>query len=125
MTDVEAISDLLSRYCHAIDDRDFDALKGLLTEDIRFEIGPDDVVEGRTTLLASIQENLWPPGRHLTVNHSVRVDGDTAHADSDWVWLNPKLVPERIGRYSDDFRREGGQWRFAVRRIAFVEPSDV
>jgi len=116
MTDVEQILSVMSRYCRAVDDRDFDQFAELLADDVRFEIG--DVTESRAELPDYMQENLWPAGRHLYMNPVVTVDGDSAHADSDWIWLDPSFAIARIGRYSDDFRRVDGRWVLTVRRIS-------
>ncbi|HEX6679401.1 MAG TPA: nuclear transport factor 2 family protein [Gaiellaceae bacterium] len=39
LTDGEQILNVMSRYCRAVDDRDFDQLAELLAEDVRFEMG--------------------------------------------------------------------------------------
>ena len=118
MSQTQEIVNVMSRYCRAVDDRKFDAMAELLAEDVRFEMG--DITESRAELLEYIQANLWPAGRHIVVNPDVTVDGDTAHAESDWVWLDPNLVPTRSGRYSDDLRRIDGRWVFTVRRISIA-----
>jgi SnoaL-like protein len=118
MTEPQEILNVMSRYCRAVDDRKFDAMAELLAEDVRFEMG--DVTESRSELLEYIQANLWPAGRHIYANPDVSVDGDTAHVESDWIWLNPNLVPTRSGRYSDDLRRIDGRWVFTVRRISIA-----
>ncbi len=115
MTDADEIINLLSRYCRTLDDRSFDEMAELLADDVRFEMG--DVTESRQALFDYMQEHLWPPGRHLYMNPCVVVDGDTAHADSDWIWLDANNTIANAGRYSDDFKREAGRWVFAVRRI--------
>src|SRR3954463_14541978 len=122
LTDSEQILNVMSRYCRAVDDRDFDQFTELLADDVRFEMG--DVTESRAQLLDYMQENLWPPGRHLYMNPSVTVDGDSAHVDSDWVWLDPSFGVGGIGRYSDDFRRVDGRWIIAVRRISMAERAE-
>lgn len=118
MTDTQEILNVMSRYCRAVDDREFDLFAELLAEDVRFEMG--DVTESRAELLEYIQANLWPAGRHVYANPVITVDGDTAHVDSDWIWFNPDLVPTRSGRYSDDLRRIDGRWMFTVRRISIA-----
>ena len=118
MSEAQEILNVMSRYCRAIDDREFDLFAELLAEDVRFEMG--DVTESRAELLEYIQANLWPAGRHIYANPVISVDGDTAHVDSDWVWFSPDLVPTRSGRYSDDLRRVDGRWVFTVRRISIA-----
>jgi hypothetical protein len=122
MTDPQEILNVMSRYCRAVDDRQFDLFAELLAEDVRFEMG--DVTESRAELLEYIQANLWPAGRHVYANPVITVDGDTAHVDSDWIWFNPDLVPTRSGRYSDDLRRIDGRWVFTVRRISIAWDRD-
>ena len=87
MTEAQEILNVMSRYCRAVDDREFDRLLELLAEDVRFGMG--DVTESRAELLEYIQANLWPAGRHTDANPVVTVDGDAAHVDTDWVWLTP------------------------------------
>jgi hypothetical protein len=126
MTETQEILNVMSRYCRAVDDRQFGVLAELLAEDVHFEMG--DVTESRAELLEYIQANLWPAGRHIYASPDVSVDGDTAHVDSDWMWFDPNLVPTRAGRYSDDLRRVDGRWVFTVRRISIAfdrEPSGV
>ena len=118
MSEAQEILNVMSRYCRAIDDREFDLFAELLAEDVRFEMG--DVTESSAELLEYIQANLWPAGRHIYANPVITVDGDTAHVDSDWVWFSPDLVPTRSGRYSDDLRRVDGRWVFTVRRISIA-----
>jgi SnoaL-like domain len=96
--------------------RNYDELTEILADDVRFEMGTD-VTESRQELFDYMQENLWPPGRHLYVNPIVSVDGDSARAESDWLWLDANNVIGHAGRYSDQFRREHGRWVLSVRRI--------
>ena len=91
MTETQEILNVMSRYCRAVDDRQFGVLAELLAEDVRFEMG--DVTESRAELLEYIQANLWPAGRHIYANPDVSVDGDTAHVDSDWMRFDPTSCP--------------------------------
>src|SRR5215212_10664777 len=65
----QEILNVMSRYCRAVDDRDWDGLAQLLADDVRFEMG--DVTESRDELFAYMQANLWPAGRHLYMNPAV------------------------------------------------------
>jgi nitroreductase len=122
VTDVEEILNVMSRYCRAVDDRDWDGLAQLLADDVRFEMG--DVTESRDELFAYMKANLWPAGRHLYMNPAVTVDGDTAHVDSDWVWLDPTFAVGGTGRYSDDLKRINGRWVFSARRISMATKAE-
>ena len=59
MTETQEILNVMSRYCRAVDDRQFGVLAELLAEDVRFEMG--DVTESRAELLEYIQATCGPP----------------------------------------------------------------
>ena len=47
MTEAQEILNMMSRYCRAVDDREFDPFAELFAEDVRFEMG--DVTGSRTS----------------------------------------------------------------------------
>jgi hypothetical protein len=69
--------------------------------------------------------------RHVTTNLIVDVDeeGGTASARSSVTILQATgklpLQPIVVGRYEDEFRRAGGSWRFAARRVDFQLIGDM
>jgi ketosteroid isomerase-like protein len=115
-----AVRRLLARYCHLVDDRDFDAAAELFSEDARFRILDQDVV-GR----AAIREwfDTIPPSMFHQVTNVVVSNGSNSgsyHAVSDltaggqgeggWsIWM--------LGRYHDTFVGEGHQMRFTQRIV--------
>jgi hypothetical protein len=116
VTDVDEIIATMSGYCHSIDDRRFDDLAALMTDDVRFEMG-EDVTQTRDDFIKYVLANIWPAGRHVCYNPEIDVAGDRATAVSDWLFLDGKLSIVSAGRYADEFTRVNGRWRFAVRRI--------
>jgi ketosteroid isomerase-like protein len=62
-----------------------------------------------------------PPAIHVTVNHEIDVEGDTATATVVWYYLttDPDTVPTILqsGRYHDDLVREDGRWRIRRHEI--------
>jgi len=61
---------------------------------------------------------------HIIGTHWIKVDGDTANALSNFVFLrraNGQIAPATMGVYDDILRREGGVWRIARRRL--MEPG--
>ena len=129
MTDSQEILNVMSRYCRAVDDRQFDALAELLAEDVRFEMG--DVTESRAELLEYIQANLWPAGRQPTPDDPV--DYLEMPRGSFAVWLgttfhgagsNHTDIPRVQFRHADNLfhicvisfgQRDGDGLGFAVR----------
>jgi 3-phenylpropionate/cinnamic acid dioxygenase small subunit len=119
-----AISDLLDAYAHAVDHRDWDALRGLFTADAVLDYTSAGGPRGqRDEVLGWLRQTL-PAVRltqHLISNKRIAVDADRATAGSEM--LNPLLVdgPDRPqlvllgGRYDDRLRRGEGGWRIAER----------
>ncbi len=58
--------------------------------------------------------------KHFTVNIVSRVDGDSASSSSHLQLVTTGAKGAHIlftGRYEDELRREGGQWRFTRRKL--------
>jgi len=116
VTEVDEIIAIMSRYCHSIDDRRFDDLAALMTDDVRFEMG-EDVTDTRDSFIKYVLANIWPAGRHVCYNPEIEIAGDRATSVSDWLFLDGQLNIVSAGRYTDDFARVNDRWRLAVRRI--------
>ncbi|MGF7150199.1 ketosteroid isomerase-like protein [Sphingomonas zeicaulis] len=55
---------------------------------------------------------------HGILNHSCELDGDSAHAETYYIfWGENRQGPPQLsfGRYIDRFERRGGEWRIAHR----------
>jgi uncharacterized protein (TIGR02246 family) len=111
-----AIRRLLAEYCHLADDGDYAGLADQFTDDGVFVFG-DRVTTGRAaiqTWLAALPAERR--GKHLTTNSVVDIDGAVARVVSDFVFFvksGEAVVPELVGRYHDDLRRDNdGGWRF-------------
>ena len=120
--DDRAIRRVLAEYCHSCDDGDFDALLECFTTDAEF-VFAERVVAGRDALRAWFEKTQRADrrGKHLTTNTVVDVDGDTATARSDFVFLvrsDAGLVPLLTGRYRDALVRDGSRWRLGRREAA-------
>jgi len=131
----EAIRDLMSAYCFHLDNGEFDQFAGLFTEDAIFEAGPFGKLQGRRAIFDFINAQVPHPGegparKHCTFNHVIRVSGGEARADSYIVVLRETsggrgIIASLAGRYEDLLVKEGGGWRFKVRRIHFDISSDL
>lgn len=124
----EEIRDLIHRYSHAIDRRDWAALDAIFWPDGRTEYGLyDDRAGGFTPV---VQQVYAETGIHITQhflgNCILRVTGDSACGETYVQALHQ--VPDGTGgfydllmasRYLDTFEKRDGEWRILHRKVAF------
>ena len=128
MDDERAIQRLLARYCHLVDDGAFDELTELWADDAELALR-GETATGPAAIVATIAGLQTPERRgiHVGANAIIDVEGDTARAVSDFVFMrhegNPDPMVRFIGRYVDQFVRTPGGWRFRRREIHFRGPS--
>lgn len=106
------ILDCYARYCqyYALTDRSF---VDLFTEDCTYGFAGSTTIDGREALHRSRTERPPLAGTHVTVNPIVEVDGDEAHAVTDFLFITPEnLEIAAMGRYTTDFVRRDGRWLF-------------
>ena len=112
LLDRQELRDLTLRYCRAIDDSDWAALRAL------FGSGGDETVDQLRAIRSTY-------GRTIHTAHGQLVeftDDDhatgmvPAHAELD---IQGETVICAM-RYYDDYAREAGEWRFARRQIKFA-----
>lgn len=117
-----AVRRLVARYCHLVDDRDFDAAVELFTEDARFRIADTDLQGHRAIRdwLDTIPESMFHQADNLVVSYgshpgTVHCVSDLtagAKTESGWaVWMR--------GRYHDTFAGSGRDLRFSQRLVTF------
>jgi uncharacterized protein (TIGR02246 family) len=129
----EAIRDLMSAYCFHVDNGEFDQFAALFAQDGIFEAGPLGKLRGRNAIRDFITAQVPRPGegparKHCTLNHIIRVNGSEARADSYIVVLRESgegIIASLAGRYEDLLVKEGGEWRFKLRRIHFDISGDL
>jgi hypothetical protein len=123
MTDVEAIKHLLAHYWHHLDDRREPEWVDLFDDGAVLQY--EGMVARSRRELQAIAADLknHAPGKHLSSNEVVEIDGDAATAQSDVVFLSPdgdgSVKIRFYGRCTDTLRRSGLQWRFTSRTITF------
>ncbi len=120
---LEQIRRLFAEYCHRFDDRDVDGWVALFTPDARFVVGRTEHV-GHDAIRAwadAAQAASTAPSRHLITNAAIDLDSpDEARSTSDFVVVNADRTIAAAGRYADQLRRDGGEWRLAERRVEFL-----
>ena len=122
-----AIRALCARYCFAIDDHDLDAVGDLFTDDARVwsHDGVMDAV-GRAAIVEQYRGRfaVLGPSNHVSHDHWIRFGDDpdtatgllSAHAE---LYRNDSSMVTAL-RYTDRYSREGREWRFAERELAFL-----
>ena len=125
MTDEDAIRRTLAEYCQFCDDGRFDDFADLFAEDASFHV-LDKTHEGRSQISA-FMEKAQPPerrGRHVCSNTVIDVDGETARAFTDYVFVartdGDGFTIISVGRYHDRLVKDHDRWRFGERRIVFL-----
>jgi uncharacterized protein (TIGR02246 family) len=122
--DEDKIGRTLSEYSQSCDDGRFDDLAQLFTEDARFVVS-GTAAEGRDSIRALLVRMLpdGSRGQHITSNSLVDVDGDTASATTDYLFVRPTAEGPALvaaGRYYDRLTRDGPTWRFTERTITML-----
>ncbi|MGO8872124.1 MAG: nuclear transport factor 2 family protein [Acidimicrobiales bacterium] len=121
---MEQIRRTLGQYGQWLDDGLFDEWAELFTDDARLIFG-DQVTEGRRAIREYIMtvQAAGSRGLHVTTNSLIDVDGGSASATTDYVFVRP--TPQGLGiiaagRYHDRLVRDGGRWRFCERTITML-----
>jgi hypothetical protein len=154
MGDRNEILEVLARCARALEERDGKAVAALFASDGEFSLfgryGRDDYVDagvhvvGRDNIRAMIEIDSMPPGRgmhYLTTDHIVKVSGDEAsmnaqfvavesnadlHSESRWSAaagiVQGTLALTMIGRYDSRLRRVDGRWVFTTHRVKHSLP---
>jgi uncharacterized protein (TIGR02246 family) len=110
---VQAIRDLVVTYAMAFDDRDWDRLATVWTEDAAW-IAPGHAFEGRDAIMTFMRTCLPDgyEGKHMNPQTLVEVseDGRSAVVDTDVVWIPQNFENTILARYHDDAVRQGDRW---------------
>src|SRR5882757_7393362 len=115
LIDRQAILDCMRRYCRGVDRRDDEIIRSVYHE---------DAIDDHGAFLGDREAFIeWGRQRaatgplttqHHITNHSCEIDGDTAHAETYYVY-NARLRDETVlaagGRYLDRLERRNGEWR--------------
>ena len=125
LSDRIEIQDLLVRYSHAVDTRDWKLFAGIFTDDAVVDYtafgGPRGTVEEVTAFLASVLP-MFSATQHLVANSAVTLDGDRATART--MCHNPMALPGDGDEstlllcglwYVDELLRTSDGWRLRSR----------
>lgn len=122
-----AISDLLIDFARCLDERDWDGYVANFADDGVLEL-PFGTFTGRAEIAATATHGLdaFDATHHISANHAIRIDGDTARSRS---YLLVAHVPDSgdPGRHGDaggwydcTYRREADGWRFTCVALSVI-----
>jgi len=124
LADESALRKTALLYARGADRQDHALWTSLMTEDCVLE-GPGFTLAGREAILASLDHlaSTYVTCQHRVHNQTASISGDEAvgetYCTADHVYLEDgrkKLLSWQI-RYQDQWRREGGAWRFSRRTL--------
>lgn len=129
LADQAAISEVMHRYCRAVDGRDWDLLASCFTEDVEADFrsfGAREVAAGRDAWVAAVGSTVGglDATQHLTGNHMHDLKGDTAtlRADLQAVHILQNDLGDAEytigGFYTCDFVRRPDGWK--IRRYTLT-----
>lgn len=127
LEDKEAIREVLLAYGRALDSRDTQAYADLFAADGEWSggVGQAKTPTGIKKMLDDLFGNStggFSKAHHVMANMVIEVDGDTATANSRWMWVHGDAegspVVRRSGVYNDELVRENGAWKFQKRRAS-------
>jgi hypothetical protein len=125
LADRADILDCMHRYARGVDRLDRELTRSAYHDDgiddhVGF-VGPaDDLIDWAFAYHASQARH-----QHYLMNHTVDLDGDTAHAETYYLFVGTDRNPEKPltifgGRYVDRLERRDGRWGI-VARVNLVE----
>lgn len=120
VTDELEIDALLSRYCRAVDSKDWASYRALFTEDARVDYSAAGLVVGTVAdavgHLGRHQQSI-SVGMHYVTNIESSFQADSAHTVA--MWFNAVQLPGTdeisffAGRWHDDLVRTPAGWRIS------------
>ena len=130
LVDRASISDLLIRFAHALDNKDFDGYAALYADDGVLEL-PDPLSGAyfkltQPELAFAVPRSLgrYSATHHLSCNHQIEVMGDRASSRSYLQAVHVRARPDNHwsagGWYDCRYRREPAGWRFSRVRLTAV-----
>ena len=137
MSDERAVQEVLARYVRATDQRDGTAQGALFTDDAVIQIhtrsgdGYQPVGEpliGGAGVKYAVDNFMDPhpeggASHHVTADHLITVDGNSAHLNAQYVVFEIRSTPEpsirviESGHYDTDLRRIDGEWKIVRHHV--------
>lgn len=121
LLDKQALLELVTRYCRAVDRADEELFLSCYHADAYDHHGPysGSPIEMLAALRKGTLGTLDIPVQHAISNALFEINGDVAFGETYFQTRRPGDDGElsmSVGRYVDRFERRGGEWRIALRR---------
>jgi SnoaL-like domain len=135
LIDLEEIRDLKARYFRLVDEQDWEAWRGLFTDDLKFDFGDGNWLEGGDAFVAAVREMMDGRGGRARSVHrghmpELVVDSPTeAHGLwglADYLeWPSDPETGERsgyrgYGHEAENYRKIDGVWKIATWQLSFI-----
>lgn len=124
LLDKEAIREVALKYTRGIDRHDDDIMRQAYHPDARDDHGEYiGEPEGFIQYAKGTHSDNWRVHQHFITNHSIELDGDTAHGETYFFATLARHqggTDIAAGRYIDRYEKRNGQWAVAD-RICMVE----
>ncbi len=134
MTDIQTLLDerdihqVVTRYCRALDTKDWAALDDVFAPDATGDLASGSTLVGIDAIRDRIRNalHLLDDSQHLVGNHEIAVDGDTAthrcYLQAQHVRRAAVAGPNYIvaGRYEDQLARTAVGWRITHRTLTVM-----
>lgn len=123
-----AITQVKAKYCHYLDNKDWEAYANLFTEDFEIDLPQLELIKGRDNALAFIQKALTDAQTAHQV-HLPEMDINGDKADVIWAmqdrntWNPPKngVSKQRgFGQYHEHYVRVDGEWKIARQKLVYL-----
>jgi ketosteroid isomerase-like protein len=122
--DRQAITDVLHRYCRAVDRLDHELLLSVYHPDALDDHGTfSGTAEAFANRTIARMAEAYEATQHLLSNITIELQGDSAHVESYVVAVHAmagNAIEQAGARYIDRFERRDGEWRIA-RRVAVID----
>lgn len=124
MSDLAALRRTAERYALGADRRDKALWREVLAEDVEIS-GPGFSIKGLEANLGSIDHlaHAFSATRHVVHDMDVVIEGDSARGETRSTAEHRIAAPDGDKllvwaiRYQDQWRREGGNWKFIARAL--------
>ena len=119
------VSRTLYGYAHGVDRRDWPAFRDCFCDEVEIDLssynGEPPVTMPLDDWVESVRSGLsgFDATQHISANHLIEIDGDRAHATSDFQ-ASHMLDGERVvlaGWYDTQLKRERGRWRISRNQL--------
>ncbi len=124
-----AIIDLLARYCRCIDQKRWDELPTLFTDDCAVDFGKVMGTHEGKDGVANMARMIGSTGlmmRHYSTNVVIEGDGERVQVESyvlAYTGTAPGSLMATTGRYEDEMVKQGGRWLLRRRRGVIEMPG--